>query len=99
VTVLTFQFTEPSAMTALRNLPGVYMILDRRGSGWSVVDVGESEDVRNRVSNHDRAACWRVNSTGGLAFAAYYMVGSTEQYRRSVEKEIRDHYNPPCGKI
>lgn len=44
---------------------GVYVILGRHStaSTWNVVDVGKSQNIRERVSNHNRAPCWRGQGT------------------------------------
>jgi len=36
---------------------GVYVIWCKSGDDWKVLDVGESEDVKARLANHERAAC------------------------------------------
>jgi hypothetical protein len=80
---------------SLREQSGVYAVLGGNGTNsWKVVDVGESEQIRTRVSNHDRANCWGRNRGDGLAYAAYYC---TERDRMRIEQELRTKYNPPCG--
>lgn len=75
---------------------GVYIILGRSGAvaSWSVVDVGESENIQNRVANHDRAPCWRGQGHAQLAVAAIY---ADERNRMLIERELRIQYSPPCG--
>ena len=77
---------------------GVYVILGRRNhaSNWSVEDVGESENVQKRVSNHDRAPCWRGQGHTELSVAAIY---SDERNRMLIERQLRAQFNPPCGLI
>ena len=76
---------------------GVYVIWCRDGDSWAVLDVGESDNVRARVSDHDRADCWAKHCTGTIYYSAHYMPLSDEDERRRVEQEIRDSVNPPCG--
>ena len=75
---------------------GVYVILGRTSQSqkWNVVDVGESADVRERVTNHDRAPCWRGQGHARLAVAAIY---SDARKRISIERELRAQFSPPCG--
>lgn len=75
---------------------GVYVILGRSGqaSQWIVVDVGESENVQDRVTNHDREPCWRGQRHAELAVAAIY---ADEKNRMLIERQLRVHYDPPCG--
>lgn len=74
---------------------GVYVIFSKSGgNSWSVVDIGESQSVRERVANHDRQPCWQRHGHRELAAAALYV---DERQRMAIEKELRIHYNPPCG--
>lgn len=77
---------------------GVYVILGRRhvSANWNVVDVGESENIRERVSNHDRAPCWRGQGHTELGVAAIY---ADAQSRKVIERQLRAQYSPPCGLI
>jgi len=40
---------------------GVYVIWCKNGETWTCLDVGESHNVQERVTNHDRAGQWRQN--------------------------------------
>ncbi|MDD3761190.1 MAG: hypothetical protein PHO57_10220 [Acidithiobacillus sp.] len=74
---------------------GVYVILGRSGgTNWSVVDIGESQSVRERVETHDRQPCWQRHGYQVLAVAALYV---NERQRMTIEKELRIRYTPPCG--
>jgi len=75
---------------------GVYVILGRsqQTARWNVVDVGESENIRDRVANHDRGPCWRGQGHSQLAVAAIY---TDERNRMLIERELRAQYSPPCG--
>lgn len=75
---------------------GVYIVLGRtnQASNWDVVDVGESENIQDRVSNHDRSPCWRGLGHATLAVAAIY---ADERNRMLIERELRGQYDPPCG--
>lgn len=83
---------------SLQPSSGVYVILGRGAStaSWSVVDVGESGDIRARVASHDRAPCWKGQGHNELAVAAIY---ADEHNRMLIEKQIRQQYSPPCGLI
>lgn len=92
-------FEGPYTNTAsLRDDAGIYAILDHRVDGrWYVVDVGESEQVKSRVENHDRQGCWTRHRRGTLGVAVLYAAGSSGAHRRVVEREVRSRYSPPCG--
>ena len=96
IRILQYDFEGPFlSVNELKNSSGVYVILGGNGSNsWIIVDVGESEDVKRRVQDHDRKSCWGSQSYSSLAVAVYY----TETLLRMViEREIRDNSNPPCG--
>lgn len=81
--------------TGIHAKSGVYVILGKSGgTTWSVVDVGESQSVRERVDNHDRAQCWKRRGHHELAAAVLYV---PEQQRMQIESELRVQYDPPCG--
>lgn len=84
--------------TYLKHQAGVYVILDKRGDGkWWVIDVGESEGVKERVDNHDRKPCWTRNHQGQLGVAVLYTPGWTANQRRALESRIREAFSPACG--
>ncbi|GIK45058.1 MAG: hypothetical protein BroJett012_09610 [Betaproteobacteria bacterium] len=80
---------------AIHAKSGVYVILGKSGgTQWSVVDVGESASVRERLDNHDRQPCWQRRGHRELAAAVLYV---PEQQRMLIERELRASFNPPCG--
>jgi hypothetical protein len=92
----SYNFDGPHAHASrLHAQSGVYVILGKSGgSTWSVLDIGESQSVRERVETHDRQSCWQRRGHRELAAAALYV---NERQRMAIEKELRIHYNPPCG--
>lgn len=75
---------------------GVYVILGRASwaASWSVVDIGESGNIQDRVGNHDRTPEWGRQGHGELAVAAIY---ADERNRMLIERQLRQQFNPPCG--
>ena len=94
-----YDFEGPFTDTSkLRYEQGVYSILDQRADGkYYVVDVGESEDVRTRIENHDRSDCWKRNQRGTLTVAVLYTPGMSGDRRRAIESALREQYSPACG--
>jgi hypothetical protein len=101
ITLAGYSFEGPFSHTwQLKSQSGVYAILTPSGQGVSVLDVGESGNVRQRIENHDRKSCWsRYANSGNILYAVYYTPGQSEAQRQRIEKAIRDAYEPPCGKI
>ncbi len=96
ITIGDHKFEGPFPSTDdLKNQSGVYVILDKWSDGTNhILDVGESETVKERVDTHDRKDCWKENQQGTLTVAALY---TGEASRMKIEREIRQKYNVPCG--
>lgn len=97
ITLAGYSFEGPYKNTSsLRNSAGVYAILDGSSTLYpTVLDVGESQSVRNRVENHEREDCWKRNNKYTIHYAARYITLASE--RKRVETAVRNRYNPPCG--
>lgn len=98
IEIVGYDFEGPYLYTSsLSNRSGVYVILTpTSNSNYKVLDVGESAHVKTRVETHNRTTCWNRNANnGGIRYAAYY---TGEAQRMSIERKIRDQYDPPCGK-
>jgi hypothetical protein len=93
----TYAFDGPfDSESDLEEKSGVYVISTKGDTGMHIViDVGESGNVWDRVSNHDRAGEWKKNQRDGLYMSAYYCVESS---RMTLETELRNQYNPACGR-
>ncbi|MDE0525257.1 MAG: hypothetical protein OXI27_01460 [Thaumarchaeota archaeon] len=80
----------------ISNAAGIYVILDQRSDVTYVVDVGESETIRERITHHDRKTCWKQNVRGRMSIAVHY--AEPIQRRKQIERVIREKYKPACGK-
>lgn len=45
----------------------------KSGETWTVLDVGESHDVKKRVLNHERENCWKQHCKGVIYYSATYI--------------------------
>jgi hypothetical protein len=102
ITISGYNFEGPYTNTAhLADNGGIYVILTRRqaNDSWTVVDVGESGQVRQRIENHDRKECWRRNSQGTVAVAVLYTPGWSSMQRCALESTRRAKYTPTCGVV
>lgn len=88
-------YTSPDS---LQSRSGVYVIWCKYGDNWTVLDVGESADVRERVGNHERAGCWSRNCLGTIYYSATYTPNLQQAGRVQIEQRIRNLTNPPCGR-
>jgi len=85
-------YTDPNR---LQTRAGVYVIWCKIGDDWHILDVGESDDVRYRVNNHDRADCWTQNCLGTIYYSVTYL--SDPQERADLEQRIRNSEKVTCG--
>ena len=99
ITVGRYSFEGPFTDVGwLQRSQGVYAILCQAWVGSpTVLDIGESEDVRQRVEGHDRKSCWQRNCRATVSVAVLYTPGFTADQRRYVERELRALYGPICG--
>ncbi|KPJ55673.1 hypothetical protein AMJ49_06620 [Parcubacteria bacterium DG_74_2] len=89
-----YQFEGPyrESSTNFNEVAAIYVILDINSNK---IDVGETEQLKSRLDNHERRNCWERNSGGDIYIAVYRE--SSEKERLRIEKEIRSFYNFPCG--
>ena len=103
IKIAGYNFDGPYESTGsiLNNASGVYVILDgpRNQNTYSILDVGQSETMKERIDYHDRKNCWVRNSQININYAVRYMPGSSPTQRNSIEQNIRNTYNPPCGQF
>lgn len=98
INIGSYQFNGPFDNTSfLIDASGVYVILCVTANSTTVVDIGESHAVKNRVENHDRADCWKKHCSGSLRVAVYYTPYLQQAGRKKVEQELRQQYAPVCG--
>lgn len=95
--ICDYDFQVLEKVDDLNDSPGVYAIITVKDNNASLVDVGESENLKNRILNHDRVSCWGKYENDGLAVAVHYTDKAQETERREIERVIRDQYQPPCG--
>jgi len=74
---------------------GVYVIWCKTDGDWFILDVGESDDVKGRINNHDRSDCWHQNCQGTIYYTATYISDPNE--RANLEQTIRNSENVSCG--
>jgi hypothetical protein len=86
----------------LEERPGIFVIATQGFQLPFVLDVGESDNVRFFVLNHERRTFWRRNALGGLLYASIYTEDAdspflSEFQRQNIEHHIRTHEQPVFG--
>ena len=98
IDIVGYKFEGPFTSTdRLQDRSGVYVVLCKNGDKWTIIDVGESAEVKTRIENHDRSDCWVKNCTSNLAVAVLYTPNKMQPGRKEIEAKIRGRFNPPCG--
>lgn len=82
----------------IKEWPGLYAILCRRGNRHYLVDVGESDNLKSELKENDRRELWEQNCSGDLVFAVKYTMEVHQTERARMERKIRMRHNPPCRK-
>jgi len=99
ITVGGYTFEGPYTLAGkLEDRSGIYAIHCYRDNKYYLIDVGESATVRSRVETHERKSCWQRNCSGALTVSVYYTPHLQQAGRMQIEQEIRNQYNPSCGK-
>lgn len=94
-----YSFEGPYTSTGkLEDRSGVYAIHCYRDNNYTLIDVGESANVKSRVESHERKDCWKRNCSSTLTVAVLYTPNLQQAGRMLIEQEIRNQYDPPCGK-
>lgn len=99
ISIATYTFAGPYySPDSLKAKAGVYVILCERQPRSTILDVGQSENLKDRVTNHDRKDCWgRHCKKADIRYAVYYLeVGTARSY---VEQRVRNEYDVPCGEL
>lgn len=87
-----------SSTSYLEDKPGIYAILCRYFEKNKVIDIGEAENLKTRIDNHESSNCWRLNCPSSLVYAALYTPDLNQKKREEIVAELRDEYDPVCGR-
>ena len=82
----------------VRNWPGLYAILCRRGNRHYLVDVAEADDLKSELEKNGRRDLWEENCSGSLIITLKYTMEMERAERMRIERKIRTRHNPPCRK-
>jgi hypothetical protein len=69
--------------------PGVYAIWCNAEGTWTVLHVGEAEDVKNAVMNHSQRSDWQKRCRGKLYYATTYTPGMLQAGREEIIQRIK----------
>lgn len=93
----------PISESDFSDFAAIYVLLCIDSTGKAtVIDVGQSGEIGSRINSHDREKCWKRNCQDGNIWVCIYKTPSssfTKEQRISLEGQIREYYNPSCGKM
>ncbi len=82
--------------TTFKDEPGNYIFAKETSRGhWTPIYIGETNSLRDRLSNHEKMSCVRRN--GGTHIHAHTS-SSDVNVRRAEESDLLDKWDPPCNK-
>jgi hypothetical protein len=82
----------------LSNKPGIFLMTEYLKGKHTILDIGESEEVRKAVETNDRRECWLKHSKKyELRVNVLYTPDLTAAERKALEKKFRAKLKPPCG--
>lgn len=91
-----FQGPWPVGATGVASYPGVYRVEARSlSSGWSLLYIGESGNIEDRIARHEKYDDWRRATTGSLHFFAKKI--ESKDRRRQEEQDMIHRFRPPCN--
>jgi len=80
----------------------IYVILCVEKDGnCTVIDVGQPGQTGSRINAPEREEAWKKNCETNNIWVCNYrtpQVSHTKTQREALEAEIRDYYQPVCGK-
>jgi hypothetical protein len=82
----------------LKERAGVYAVVCLMSNQKHfLIDVGESDNIRNAIETHERKECWITNCKGSLLVAALYTTELDNRGRADIVAFIRSREFVPCG--
>lgn len=95
INILGYEFSGPYSIDGdFNKVAGIYIITSDSNAQHKI-DIGETENLGERIPNHERRNCWTRHNGVYL----WFHFENDETSRLKKEKELRDHFDPICGKI
>ncbi|MDF1543824.1 MAG: hypothetical protein P1R58_01835 [bacterium] len=100
ITIGKHKFDGPYTITKdIMNDPGIFAVIVANGDRGALIDVGESNNIRECVEIHGSNTRWKkFASTGTLCFAVLYTPSYDQVERNSIEQDIRSLYESNATK-
>jgi hypothetical protein len=83
-------FYTADEIEGIENCPGLYSVLCCCGGEHSVIDIGQSDDLRSAVENNSKKEFWHQDCAGTLLILAFCTYDMQESERKRLEHKIRE---------
>ena len=75
-------------------VPGNYIFARLEGNQWRPLYIGESQDLSERISNHNEWPCVRRH---GVTHIHAHVNNGGQAVRRAEEADLLARFSPPCN--
>lgn len=90
-----YDFDGPfTSVEYLQDIPGIFIISYQSKHSWSILEIGQSENVAEYFRQLD--CCRSDYSPGTIYFSAHYMPNSNAGDRIMIEQDIRSRTELQC---
>ena len=97
IAIYEYEFDGPYAdINSLKSKPGIYAVMVWKDEDWRLLDMGESQNIVEKLSSHERKEEWSLYSKKKTrAYAGFYEEDAEK--RHEIQEELRSKARPPCG--
>lgn len=94
VKIQSYEFQGPFSINEgnFNEVPGIYVIYTSQN--W--LDVGETDKLKSRITNHERKSDW-IQYSNGLPIWLAFLYENNSQERIVIESNLRSSLSPLCG--
>lgn len=96
--IIGYNFEQPYILraTVFHDVPAIYIVYTVFNGKTVWLDVGETDELGNRIANHDRKNCWQRQASSNEIYIGVKQEAD-EFARRQIEVDLRNQLLPLCG--
>ena len=88
-----YDFTAYTTDTAFNEVGAVYIFTKRENSRYTPLYIGQTDNLKERIPNHEKWPCVRRNGVNSICVLS----DSSQSSRLQTESDLLDKRNPPCN--
>lgn len=81
-----------SDIDKLKCQAGIYLIICRKGNKNSIIDIGESDNIKIKIENCDKKIWAKYANYGKITVAVHYTTNLNQSKRIEIEGKIKNNY-------